>query len=305
MKIIYGINNLKENKKPSVVSVGVFDGVHIGHKKILSQLTKYSKKHNLEAFVVTFDPHPAKVLKRNVNIATLTSLGHRLHLFEKAKVDKSLVIRFDKAFARKSADEFIKRLLVDKIGMRALIIGESFSFGKEQVKTIHALKKIANKAGFKIIFIKPKRFHRRTVSSSIIRHLIENGRLKTAERLLARPVSVLGTVIEGRKRGRIIGFKTANIDPHHEAIPPSGVYAAYTLLEGRRYKSVLNIGRRPTFNEKDPSIEVHIFGLNKKIYGRDMEVFFIKRLRAERKFKNEDHLRQQILKDSLLSQKLL
>jgi len=305
MKTLYGISNLKKSSKPSAVSVGIFDGVHIGHKEILSQLIRYSKRRNLQSVVVTFDPHPAKVLKKGQPVAAITSLGHRLRLLEKSSVDKCLVISFDKAFAKKSAHDFVDKLLVDKLNMKALIVGGTFSFGREQVKTIPALKKIADKFGFKLMPVKPKHFRKRTISSSLIRHLIEKGRLKTAESLLSRPVSILGTVIKGRKRGRIIGFRTANINPHHEAIPPGGVYAAHTVLDKKRYKSVVNIGRRPTFNEKEPSIEVHIFGINRDIYGKDIEVLFKKRLRSERRFKNENHLRAQIIKDAHLAQKLI
>ena len=137
------------------------------------------------------------------------------------------------------------------------------------------------------------------------RSLIEKGKLDTASKLLGRHVSVLGTVIHGQKRGRIIGFRTANIDPHHEAIPPSGVYIAYTQLDNTTYKSVVNIGNRPTFFGKDPSIEVHIFGIDRNIYGKNIEVLFVQRLRRERRFKNEHKLREQIKRDALTAEKML
>lgn len=305
MKTIHGIKDLKKQVKPTVISVGVFDSVHIGHQKIIKELISQAAALQAVPGVVTFHPHPARVLESNPTVPMLTSLKHRLSLLEVFGVELCLVVEFDRKIAGLYAEEFIKRFLVNKLNMKMLVAGESFSFGKDKVHTTTALNRIAESLGFKLKAVKPKRIHSRTISSSYIRRLIENGRLKAASRLLGRPVSILGTVVKGRQRGRILGFRTANIDPHHEAIPPSGVYAVYSKLDGKKYKSVLNIGRRPTFDEKEPTIEVHIFGINKNLYGKDIEVCFKRRLRPERKFKNKDHLREQILRDALRAKKIL
>jgi riboflavin kinase/FMN adenylyltransferase len=305
MKVVYGINNLKKQYRPSVVSVGIFDGVHIGHQSIIKELNRQAHALKAEPTVVTFDPHPLKILEDNTAVAMLASLSHRLNLLNTLGIKLCLVIRFNKDFARMGAIEFIKNTLIDKLNMKILIVGENFSFGKERLHSRRELKTIADKLGFKLKVMGPKKHHSRVISSSVIRHLIERGKLNTASRLLGRPVSILGTVIRGRQRGRVVGFRTANIDPHHEAIPPSGVYAVYSRLEGKIYKSVLNIGTRPTFGEKEPSIEVHLFGLNKNLYGKDIEICFKKKLRQERRFRNKEHLRAQIMKDAALAKSIL
>ena len=258
MKTLYSLKGLKSMTAPSVVTVGVFDGVHIGHKKILTQLLRDAKADKLKPVVITFDPHPAKLLKQRGRVLMLSSLQHRLRLLEELGVELCVVVDFNRKFIEKDAETFLRDLLVNKLNMKKLVIGDKFSFGRERLRNAASLRSMSKRLGFQVRIIRSKRYQSVAISSSVIRHLIEKGKLNIASRLLARPVSVLGTVIHGRKRGRIIGFKTANIDPHHEAIPPSGVYAVYSRIGKLIYKSVLNIGTRPTFNEKDPSIEVHI-----------------------------------------------
>jgi len=305
MKIIYGSENVNPINRPSAIAVGVFDGLHTGHKKIISSLMHLSGEKNLLPVLVTFDPHPDNILSKGRKTPMLCSLPHRLRLISELGIRACVVIRFDKNFAKKSCRIFINRILIEKLCMKSLVVGERFSFGKEPVSGINLLKGFAERMDFDITVVKAKRFGGRIISSSAIRSLIEKGNLPCASKLLGRTVSVLGTVIHGRKRGRILGFKTANIDPHHEAIPPSGVYAAYAQFNGRHYKSVVNIGRRPTFSINDPAIEVHMFGIEADMYDADIEVYFKKRLRAERKFKNEDSLRAQILKDAKRAKELL
>jgi len=305
MKAIYGLSNLKRQSHQSVISVGVFDGVHIGHKRIVKEVIKQAKRLNLEPLLVTFKPHPAKVIKKSSTVAMLSSFKHRLKFLEELGIETCLVIRFNKAFSQKSAKGFIQKILVDKLRMKILVVGENFSFGREQLHNAGTLKAVAKDLNFGLITVRPKRHNSRTISSSLIRHLIEDGKIKDASRLLGRPVSILGTVVKGRQIGRTIGFKTANIDPHHEAIPPSGVYAAYTKLDKKIYMSILNIGTRPTFKETEPTIEVHLFDFSGKLYNREIEVCFVKRLRAERRFKNKDHLCEQIAKDASLARSIL
>ncbi|MDP8297081.1 MAG: bifunctional riboflavin kinase/FAD synthetase [Candidatus Orphnella occulta] len=304
MKTLYGLKGFKGLTVPSVITVGVFDGVHIGHKKIIAQLLKEAKVFKLNPVVITFDPHPAKLLKQRGRVLMLSSLQHRLRLLEELGVELCVVIDFNRKFIEKDAESFLRDLLVNKLNMKKLVIGDKFSFGRERLKDPASLRSISKKLGFQVRIIRSKRYKSVAISSSVIRHFIEKGKLNIASRLLARPVSVLGTVIHGRKRGRIIGFKTANIDPHHEAIPPSGVYAVYSRIGKSNYRSVLNIGTRPTFNEKDPSIEAHIFGINRDLYGKVIEVSFVKKIRPEKKFENEDILRAQIIKDSIIAKKL-
>ena len=304
MEFIETVFDLEKIKKGSVLTIGNFDGVHIGHRKIIDQLLKEAKAFKLKPVVITFDPHPAKLLKQRGRVLMLSSLQHRLRLLEELGVELCVVIDFNRKFIEKDAESFLRDLLVNKLNMKKLVIGDKFSFGRERLKNAASLRSISKKLGFQVRIIRSKRYKSAAISSSVIRHLIEKGKLNIASRLLARPVSVLGTVIHGRKRGRIIGFKTANIDPHHEAIPPSGVYAVYSRIGKSNYRSVLNIGTRPTFNEKDPSIEAHIFGINRDLYGKVIEVSFVKKIRPEKKFENEDILRAQIIKDSIIAKKL-
>ena len=305
MKTLYSLKGLKGMIAPSVVTVGDFDGVHIGHKKVITQLLKEAKAYKLKPVVITFDPHPAKLLKQRGRVLMLSSLQHRLRLLEELGVELCVVIDFNRKFIEKDAETFLRDLLVNKLNMKKLVIGDKFSFGRERLRNAASLRSMSKRLGFQVRIIRSKRYQSVAISSSVIRHLIEKGKLNIASRLLARPVSVLGTVIHGRKRGRIIGFKTANIDPHHEAIPPSGVYAVYSRIGKSNYRSVLNIGTRPTFNEKDPSIEAHIFGINRDLYGKVIEVSFVKKIRPEKKFENEDILRAQIIRDSIIAKKLL
>jgi riboflavin kinase/FMN adenylyltransferase len=305
MKIIYGIKGLGRLSSPTAVTVGVFDGVHIGHQKIIKELIKESSASGAKSVVVTFYPHPDKVLKGKDAPAMLTSLKHRLHLLASSGVELCLVINFNKRFALMDTLTFSKEILKKRLNIKMLVVGEDFSFGSDRLNTGFALNNIAKRLNFKLAIVKSERFHSKNISSSIIRHLIEKGKLDTAQRLLGRPVSVLGTVVKGRRRGRVIGFKTANINPHHEAIPPSGVYAVYTKVEDKTYKSVLNIGTRPTFGEKEPTIEVHIFGIDRNLYGKDIEIYFKRRLRPEKRFQNKDHLVAQIIKDAEKAKRLL
>ncbi|MFH1645618.1 MAG: bifunctional riboflavin kinase/FAD synthetase [Candidatus Omnitrophota bacterium] len=305
MKVIYGINKIPKKSALSVITVGVFDGVHIGHQQIMKELLCKSKEMKAESVVVTFFPHPDKILKEESAVSMITSLSQRLNIIESMGIDKCLVINFTKAFSAIRGEVFLKNILLNKLNMKSLIVGENFSFGSDKALKGNALKRLAEKYDFKLGLVKEKKRGARIISSSYIRHLIEKGKFSVASKLLARDFSIYGTVVKGRRRGRVIGFKTANLDLHHEVIPPSGVYAAYAILGNKKYKSIMNIGTRPTFDEKEPSVEVHLFDINKNIYGKDLEIFPVNRLRAERRFKSKEHLRDQISQDVLLSKEIL
>jgi riboflavin kinase/FMN adenylyltransferase len=217
--------SLKGKKKATIVAVGVFDGVHIGHQKILSHVVKKARRLKLVSMVVTFSPHPASLLGIKPAVPLLTSVAHRVRLLKARNIDNCVVLDFNKTISRMKAKDFIGNILVKKFRMNMLVVGEAFSFGSDCLNTSQKLKGLSKELGFKLDIIRCRSIGAGPVSSSIIRKHILQGSLKKAEKLLGRPVSVLGTVVHGRKRGRIIGFKTANIDPHHEAVPPAGVYA--------------------------------------------------------------------------------
>ena len=304
MEIIRGIRN-RSIKGPTAVTVGIFDGVHRGHKKILRQLKKRAGAIKGKSCVVTFEPHPLKVLRPHGTPPLLVSPQHKMKLLEAEGVDIAVIINFTRDFAVMTPADFAKDVLNKKLNAKELLVGENFVLGKGRSGDAKYLKRLGRQLGFNVRPVKPLKSGNEVVSSTLIRKLIMSGDLERAKRLLGRNVSVLGTVVRGAKRGRVIGFPTANIDPHHEATPPSGVYIVKVKLGGRQYRGVLNIGFRPTFHdarkESEPVIEVHIFDFNKLIYGRDMEIVFLKKIRSEKKFEDEMKLAARIKKDMAIA----
>jgi riboflavin kinase/FMN adenylyltransferase len=299
MKVIRGLRSFRDNIEKSAVTVGVFDGVHIGHQKVIKRAVSRARKIGGKSVVVTFDPHPAKVLNPKARVPSLTSLNHRIRLIGRLGADYLVIVRFTKALSRIAPHEFVRKTLIGKLGMRELCVGENFCLGRGGKTGVKELASIAKELCFALRAIKPVRIRGRQVSSSGIRHLIVEGNLAAASRSLSRPVSILGTVVKGSRRGRILGFPTANINPHHEAIPPSGVYAVFVSFGKKVYDAVLNIGVRPTFGQEiDPTIEVHIFDFWGTIYGKDLEISFARKLRDERRFSNRHELASQIVRDA-------
>ncbi|MDP8230550.1 MAG: bifunctional riboflavin kinase/FAD synthetase [Candidatus Gorgyraea atricola] len=293
-----------------VAAIGIFDGVHRGHQKILKKLTKEASRNNASSLLITFDPHPRNILKSKIPL--LISLKHRLTLIKDFGVDSLRVIRFTGKLSRLSGEEFITKILMRRFKIDILVVGENFRFGYKGRGTAGLLKRY----GFKVFEVKTLRSKGHSVSSTRIRQKIEKGDLRNASLMLGRPVTVLGTVVRGRRVGRRLGFPTANIDPHHEAIPPSGVYSVDAKISNRIYKGILNIGTRPTFglprtraerlvrgSNIDPTIELHIFNFKKTIYGKDVEVIFKRKIRDERRFKSVEALRKQIQSDIILSKR--
>jgi riboflavin kinase/FMN adenylyltransferase len=301
MKIIHGLKALDIPAKGSVVTVGVFDGVHVGHKKIISHAVARARALGLKSVAVTFDPHPLKVLYPKVKIPSLISLEHRIRTIRALGIDYVALLAFTRAMSRISPEKFVKDILIGKLGMKEIYVGDNFFFGRGARAGTRMLEKLSSETDFKAVALKHVKINGRIVSSSLIRQLIVKGDLKQASRMLGRPVSILGTVVHGAKRGRLLGFPTANINPHHEAIPPSAVYAVTVKLNRKIYKAVLNIGIRPTFHrwshELEPTVEVHLLGFNEDIYGKDIEVIFIKKMRDQFKFKTKEALMAQIHKD--------
>lgn len=313
MKTFYSLNDFRNSSvsnKNYILTIGVFDGVHLGHKKIIEVLKKKAKKNRASTLLLTFEPHPSKVLSSTRKSAPLLiSLKHRLNLLKEEGLDCVIVLRFTKAFSRMSPETFIGKVM-RSVHVKAVVIGPDFSFGRHKSGSEDELKKLSHDYGYSIHTVKPALYAGEIVSSTRIRTLISEGKLKKASRLLSRPVSVLGTVIKGRSIGRIMGFPTANIDPHNEALPPSGVYAVRIKLDDKKFNGVLNIGERPTFkkyhpDEINPSIEAHIFDFNRMIYGKDLEIEFVRKIREEREFGDENKLIRQIMKDSARANAIL
>jgi len=297
MIIHEGYQNL--NLIEPVVTLGIFDGVHRGHRVLLDRLVIRAEELKAESVVITFSPHPRLVLEqKNINLAFLTTIEEKIVLLEKAKVDHLIIIEFNKQFSKIKACDFIKDILVEKIGTKHLIIGFNHHFGRSGEGDFNTIKQCSELNAFKVEQVQGFHTEEGAISSSSIREALLNGKLDEANRWLGYSYSVSGTIIEGRKIGRSIGFPTANIDPDnkYKLIPGNGVYAVEVHLDDKNYMGMLSIGSNPTVNAdiRIRSIEVHILNYNMDIYGRKISVTFRKRLRDEKKFDNIEQLTQQM-----------
>ncbi len=308
MKILTGLRKLGSQPRGSVVTIGVFDGVHIGHKAIIGKATAFARKSGLASVVITFDPHPVKILKPGSGAHSLISLKHRIRLIEGLGADILLVVKFTRSFSNMAAGSFVRNVLLRKFRMKRICIGEDFYFGKGAGASAGALRKLGVRHGFKVTVVRQVKSDGHVVSSSRIRKLISEGDLGGAARLLGRPVSVLGTVVKGSGIARGLGCPTANVNPHHEVIPPRGVYAVRAAFGGKEFGGILNIGFRPTFyssRDEEPTIEVHLFGFKGDMYNKDIEVYFVKRIRGETRFGSKAALARQIAKDMAAARRIL
>lgn len=300
MEIIRGIKKLKIDK-PTVATIGIFDGVHRGHKKILRLLRQRAKVVRAKSCVLTFEPHPAGILHPRRTPPMLVSTRHKLNLLASEGIDIAVLINFSKEFADINYGRFVEEVLVKRMNVKELLIGRNFLFGKNRAGSEKGLRRLAKRFRFKVHTVMPLKSKGRIISSTLIRKLIMSGRLREANALMGRDVSILGTVTKGARRGRILGFPTANLDLHHEAIPPGGVYIVRVRLDAKEHRGIVNIGFRPTFiedkEESESTVEVHIFNFYRSIYGKDIEVIFLRKIRRERRFKNKEHLLSQIEKD--------
>jgi riboflavin kinase/FMN adenylyltransferase len=295
--------------KKSVVTIGIFDGVHIGHQAVIRKMVRRARAIGAVSIAVTFDPHPLKVLGSGNLVPSLMSLKHRVNIIKGLGVDRVIVIKFSKILSGMRPDGFIKNIIRKGLNAREIFVGEDFRFGKGAGADMKALKHIGEAVGLKISPVKSVKRSGLVISSSEIRRLVVAGKIKEASNLLGRPFSILGTVVSGAKLARILGYPTANVNPHHEAMPPSGVYAVRVRLGKKLCNGVMNIGVRPTFynhgKDMEPSIEVHIFSFDGDIYGRDLEILFVRRMRAEKKFNTIDSLIEQVKRDEKAAKRLL
>ena len=302
MDTIFGIKQIQKKLAWPVVTLGVFDGVHSGHQRVIQKTIDLANKKNGESINLTFDRHPKSVLSQTQQ-SCITSLEHRLVLFEQLGVDISVVLEFDKKIAEISAEDFIIKILHEWLGAKVIVLGFNCSFGKGRRGNASMVRDYAEKYGFEVVTCDPLEFEGEITSSTTIRKHIIQGNLQKAKGMLGRRVSVFGTVIKGSGRGKGLGFPTANLNLHHEIKPPSGVYATKVFLEGREYKAITNIGTCPTFGEStrndEPVVEVHIIGFDESIYGKDLEVQFLFKLREETRFESADELKLQLERDKM------
>ena len=298
MKIIYGIGSLKLTKA-SCVTVGVFDGLHRGHQSIIKKVVSLARKKKRSSVVLTFFPHPDSIINSKKKSPLLISLKHRLRLIRSFGVDICVIVRFNSSFRKISGRNFVLDILSKRCRMRDLVINRNFVFGKNKLGGVGLIKKMARDFDFQVHFQPDARSNSHIISSTLIRSLIRKGNLKKASSLLGRRVEVIGTVVGGDSRGRRLGFPTANINPHHEVVPPRGVYLIEAWLSNKKILGLANIGYRPTFKKnKKEIIEIHLLNFKRSIYGRDLRVVFIKKLRSEKVFKKKSHLISQIDRDA-------
>ena len=285
-------------KNGCVATVGVFDGVHLGHRHVLRQVIDSAKKRDCASVMVSFAHHPKSVLLGHAP-ATITSLEHRLRLFNDCGIDATLVLDFTEELRALSAAKFVKQYLIDGLGLQELVFGFDSKFGHDRGGNPDSLGPLSQELGFAITEIDPLRINGRAVSSTAVREAVQLGDLVTTEKMLGRPASILGTVVAGDQRGRQLGFPTANLRLHHELSPPRGVYACMLKINGGDdlLAGAVNIGLRPSFENAEPSIEVHLIDFDSDLYGKTLEVFFLEKLREERKFDGVDDLRRQITLD--------
>ena len=294
-------NNITKIPKSdfNIATIGSFDGIHIGHKKILQTLTKIAKKNNGKSILITFWPHPRYVLKKNNDFKLLTSLDEKIKLFEKNKIDILYIVDFSLKFSKVSANKFIENILLEKLKINCLLIGYNNNFGRNREGNIRYLEENKKKFDIDIISIPKQSVDKISISSTKIREYLNNGKINSANRLLGRKYSINGKIIKGNGIGRKINFPTANIeiDEPKKLLPKSGVYAVEVILNRKIYLGMLNIGYNPTIKNEKKSIEVNIFEFSEDIYNNKISINFIRRIRNEKKFKNLNELKKQLIKD--------
>ncbi len=284
-------------EKETVLTIGVFDGVHLGHKALLDELKKQAKELNALSGVVTFRYHPDELLSPNKSLPYLTSLNQRVKLLKAEGIDLVVTLTFNSELAALEAQEFIA-LLKKYLKMRALVVGPDFALGKGRKGNIDYLRKLGQETGFTVTVVPPVVVNNEAVSSTVIRKALADGDMKRVHNLAGRYFSFSGKVVVGEKRGRKLGFPTANLDVHpRQALPPFGIYATLAHIGGKTYKSVTSIGIRPTFTEGIRTIEIYILDFDKDIYGKELKVDFIEKLRNEKKFNSVEELTKQIAED--------
>jgi riboflavin kinase / FMN adenylyltransferase len=301
--IIYKNLNIKENNKNAIIAIGNFDGLHLGHRKVLDQAKLKAKKENLKFGVVTFEPIPTMFFNKDIKHHRINLIEQKIYYLKKIKIDFLIIINFNKIFSNISADNFIKKILVNKLRSKYIFVSRNFRFGKKRKGNIKTLDKFEKKYFYKTIITSPYHKNKKIISSSLIRKNIVKGKVEKVHRLLGRPWSIKGKVVRGQKRGRKIGFPTCNIKWNSYALPKLGVYAVKVETKNFKKKGIANIGYRPTFNGKNLLLEVNIFGIKTNLYKKILKVSFIKFIRPEKKFNNIRELKKQIKKDIIIAKK--
>ncbi|WP_297515176.1 bifunctional riboflavin kinase/FAD synthetase [Flavobacterium sp.] len=283
----------------TVLTLGTFDGVHLGHTKILNKITEAAKIMDLESVVLTFHPHPRSVLQTDTPMHLLSCIDEKSNLISNAGIDHLVIHPFDKAFSQLTAEEFVTDILVKKFNLKKIVIGYDHRFGKNRTANIDDLTRFGAEFGFEVVQITAEEVNAITISSTKIRKALETGNCSAAQDYLGHPYTLSGTVVKGQQLGRTLGFPTANLQPccEEKLIPKNGVYVVRVSYDNRCYSGVLNIGNRPTVSGATRTIEVHLFDFSQEIYDAKLSLEFLKFLREEQRFESLDALKNQIIND--------
>jgi len=314
MKLYNSLPDLGREQKPIRLAAGFFDGVHRGHQAVIRRVIEEARLRGETAWIMTFDMHPLKLLMPHAAPPLLTATPHKIRLLASAGIQGCVVLRFTRVMAGLDPEKFIATLVQSVRNLRGLVVGRNWTFGKNGAGTPELLKKLGAYHGFEVSVVRPVSWQGGFISSTRIRRAVTGGKLDEAAAMLGRKFSITGAVVSGRGiGGRRLGIPTANVNLHNEAVPANGVYAIRAVVDRRRYAGVANIGIRPTFSRlphgKDAKrkkvLEVHLFGMRADIRGREIEVFFVKKLRAERRFTSSVALKEQISQDIKQAKKII
>ena len=309
MKIIDRLENISQPFKNAVITIGNFDGVHIGHQALFHEVIERAADIDGTSIAMTFEPHPLRVLQKNSLPPLITVYEQKNELIERVGIDVLICIPFTREFASLSAAAFIKDLLVAKIGMRVIVVGKDYTFGRNREGNLSVLKSYASELGYEVIvaeWIKAEREVADRISSTKIRELIMAGEVEPARKMLGRHYQIRGLVVKGRDRGgKLLGIPTANINLQDELCPKTGIYAVTVEYNQQLYKGVANIGYSPTFDDHQFTVEVHLLNFSENIYGQKIRVNFIQRIRNEKKFVGIADLKEQIHQDIKTAHKIL
>lgn len=298
MKIFHGTENANISR-PTVLTLGVFDGLHLGHQRIMQTVVRRAEAVGAVPTAITFDPHPRAVLHPENAPPLLQTLDQRLAAFEFLGIEQAIVIQFTKDFAAQDAETFLRETIFERLQSKEVYLGKGFEFGKNRAGNIGLLRKISQELGFFADEVPEIRLRGKRISSSRVRETLFSGKINLARRMLGRPYGVEGQIEHGSQRGHEIGFPTANLKPQNRVIPKMGVYVTSTLINDVWRRSITNIGVRPTFeNDGEPSIETYVFDYEGNLYGDVLRVRFLHRLRDERRFGGIEELKAQITKDT-------
>jgi len=304
MQVIRGVKKIEHDN--TVITIGNFDGVHLGHQKLFDFVKRKAKQINGKSIVITFNPHPIKVLFKDHPLKLITTLEDKIKLIEKCGIDITICIPFTLEFAQIEAEDFVSKILLDKFNAKWIIVGYDYRFGKNRRGDREMLKKLADVYGFKVTVVRAYKKRGKILSSTAVRNALIEGNIKEANLFLGRAYHIDGEVIKGAGRGSsILGYPTANILPKQEIIPKEGVYVVkVTIKEGLTFKGVANIGRNPTFGNTNLSYEVHILNFKEDLLGKIIRVHFIERLRDEKKFTSSEELKNTIAQDIEFARKI-